>query len=58
MMQVMRLKYHIPDSELQNFSLQTLDMLQGNASLDAHALVFNICLFRVNLKLHAMTLDP
>ncbi|KAG0503480.1 hypothetical protein HPP92_003552 [Vanilla planifolia] len=33
------LKYHIPDNELQGYAVQAIDMLQGNASTDAHALL-------------------
>lgn len=38
-MQVVRLKYGASDSDLQNFAFQAIDMLQGNAYEDSHALV-------------------
>lgn len=37
--QVIHLKYHYPHSELQNLALKAMEMLQGNASIDPHALV-------------------
>lgn len=39
-LQAIRLKYLQPDSELQNFALQVMDMLCADTSVDAHALVF------------------
>ncbi|XP_020259958.1 HEAT repeat-containing protein 5B [Asparagus officinalis] len=48
-LQVIRLKYHLPDSELQNFSSLTLDMLQGNASMDVHALACVLYILRVGI---------
>ncbi|KAH7658270.1 Armadillo-like helical-containing protein [Dioscorea alata] len=37
-LQVVRLKYGASDSDLQNFAFQAIDMLQGNAYEDSHAL--------------------
>lgn len=39
-LQVIRIKYLFPDSELQNFALQIMEMLRAENSVDAHALVF------------------
>ncbi|KAG0503478.1 hypothetical protein HPP92_003550 [Vanilla planifolia] len=41
------LKYHIPDNELQGYAVQAIDMLQGNASTDAHALACVLYILRV-----------
>lgn len=38
--QAIRLKYLHPDSELQNFALQVMEILNTDASVDSHALVF------------------
>ena len=40
MLQAIRLKYLHPDSELQNFALQVMEMLRVDTSADAQALVF------------------
>lgn len=39
-LQAIRLKYQHPDSELQNFALQVMDMLGADTCIDAHPLVF------------------
>ena len=39
-LQAIRLKYQHPDSELQNFALQVMDMLGADTCIDAHSLVF------------------
>lgn len=39
LLQVVQIKYDLPHSELQNIALQAMAMLNGNPSLDAHALV-------------------
>ncbi|KAG1327093.1 putative HEAT repeat-containing protein [Cocos nucifera] len=41
-LQVICVKYHLPDSELQKFALLSMDMLQGDASLDAQALWYDL----------------
>ncbi|KAK6913493.1 hypothetical protein RJ641_023094 [Dillenia turbinata] len=38
-LQVIRLKYLLPDTELQSFALQVMDMLRGDISIDAQALI-------------------
>ena len=38
-MQAIRIKYLHPDSELQNFASQVMEMLDADASVDAHKLV-------------------
>ncbi|XP_072983205.1 protein SWEETIE isoform X2 [Typha latifolia] len=48
-LQVIHLKYHFPDSELQNIALQAMDMLQGNGSLDPHALACVLYVLRVGV---------
>nr|XP_029117887.1 LOW QUALITY PROTEIN: protein SWEETIE [Elaeis guineensis] len=48
-LQVIRVKYHLPDSELQNFALLSMDMLQGDASLDAQALACVLYILRVGV---------
>lgn len=40
LLQAIRLKYLHPDSELQNFALQVMEMLRAETSVNAHALVF------------------
>lgn len=37
--QAIHLKYQHPESELQTFALQVMDMLRADTSVDAHALV-------------------
>lgn len=39
-LQAIRLKYMHPDSELQNYAIQVMDMLRSDSSVDAYALVF------------------
>ena len=46
-LQAIRLKYLHPDSELQNFALQIMDMLRADSSVDAQALVSSL----INLEL-------
>ncbi|KAJ0962918.1 hypothetical protein J5N97_028040 [Dioscorea zingiberensis] len=48
-LQVVRLKYGAPDSELQNFAFQAIDMLQGNAHEDSHALACVLYILRVGV---------
>ncbi|EEF45628.1 conserved hypothetical protein [Ricinus communis] len=38
-LQAIRLKYLHPDSELQNYALQVMEMLRADTSVDAHALL-------------------
>lgn len=40
LMQAIRLKYLHPDSELQNYAIQVMDMLRADTSVDAYTLVF------------------
>lgn len=42
MLQAIRIRYQHPDSELQDFALQVIDMLRSDNSADAHALVFSL----------------
>jgi len=37
--QMIHMKYGTPDSELQNYAIQAMEILQGNDSPDPHALV-------------------
>lgn len=39
-LQAIRIKYLHPDSDLQNFALQVMEMLHAETSVDTHALVF------------------
>lgn len=39
MLQAVRLKYLLPDSELQNYAVQVMDILGIDAPVDSHALV-------------------
>ncbi|KAL4197361.1 hypothetical protein AMTRI_Chr04g187950 [Amborella trichopoda] len=48
-LQMLRLKYIFPDSELQNFASRAMDMLHGNSSVDAHALACVIYIMRVGI---------
>ncbi|KAJ4961466.1 hypothetical protein NE237_021376 [Protea cynaroides] len=48
-LQAIRLKYLLPDTELQNFAVSALDMLRGDSSVDAHALACVLYIFRVGL---------
>lgn len=45
---MIHMKYGTPDSELQNYAIQTMEILQGNDSLDPHALVSSVALRFVN----------
>ncbi|XP_078176772.1 HEAT repeat-containing protein isoform X2 [Carex rostrata] len=47
--QVIHLKYHYPNSELQNLALKAMEMLQGNASIDPHALACVLYILRVGV---------
>lgn len=38
-LQAIRLKYFHPDSELQDYALQVMDMLRADIFVDSHALV-------------------
>ncbi|KAH1200450.1 Protein SWEETIE [Glycine max] len=46
-LQVIRIKYLFPDSELQNFALQIMEMLRAENSVDAHALACVLYVLRV-----------
>ncbi|XP_022635843.1 protein SWEETIE isoform X2 [Vigna radiata var. radiata] len=46
-LQVIRIKYLLPDSELQNFALQVMEMLRAETSVDAHALACVLYVLRV-----------
>ncbi|KAF4394315.1 hypothetical protein G4B88_018465 [Cannabis sativa] len=48
-LQTIRLKYLHPDSELQNFVLQVMDMLCPDASVDSHALACVLYILRVGM---------
>ncbi|KAG6716276.1 hypothetical protein I3842_04G041200 [Carya illinoinensis] len=48
-LQAIRLKYLQPDSELQNFALQVMDMLCADTSVDAHALACVLYILRVGV---------
>lgn len=52
--QAIRIKYLHPDSELQNYALQVMEMLRAETSVDAHALVFFsiICSFYLFYDVH------
>ncbi|RYR59970.1 hypothetical protein Ahy_A04g017089 isoform A [Arachis hypogaea] len=45
----MRIKYQHPDSELQNFALQVMEMLRADASADAHALACVLYILHVGI---------
>ncbi|KAL5981901.1 hypothetical protein ACLOJK_015968 [Asimina triloba] len=47
--QAMRLKYLHPDTELQSFALQAMEMLQGDCSVDAHALACVLYILRIGV---------
>jgi len=52
-LQAIRLKYLHPDSELQQYALQVMEMLRSDTSVDAHALVFVSQNFHIcSQKLH------
>uniref|UniRef100_A0A2N9GA63 Reverse transcriptase domain-containing protein n=1 Tax=Fagus sylvatica TaxID=28930 RepID=A0A2N9GA63_FAGSY len=44
-----RLKYLHPDSELQNFAMEVMDMLRADTSVDAHALACVLYILRVGI---------
>ncbi|PKU62053.1 protein SWEETIE [Dendrobium catenatum] len=46
-LQFIHLKYELPDEELENYAVHAIDMLQGNASTDAHALACVLYILRV-----------
>ncbi|XP_050228760.1 protein SWEETIE isoform X2 [Mercurialis annua] len=48
-LQTIRLKYLHPDSELQNYALQVMEMLYGDTSIDAHALACILYILRVGI---------
>ncbi|PON93486.1 Coatomer beta subunit [Trema orientale] len=48
-LQAIRLKYLHPDTELQNFALQVMDMLDADASVDSHALACVLYILRVGV---------
>ncbi|XP_048328605.2 protein SWEETIE isoform X2 [Ziziphus jujuba] len=48
-LQAIRLKYLHPDSELQNFALQVMDMLRLDTSIDAHPLACVLYILRVGV---------
>ncbi|KAK7295809.1 hypothetical protein RJT34_18721 [Clitoria ternatea] len=48
-LQVIRIKYLHPDSELQIFALQVMEMLRGETSVDAHALACVLYVLRVGV---------
>ncbi|KAK7304321.1 hypothetical protein VNO77_45189 [Canavalia gladiata] len=48
-LQVVRIKYLLPDSELQNFALQVMEMLCTETSVDAHALACVLYVLRVGV---------
>ncbi|XP_027350855.1 protein SWEETIE [Abrus precatorius] len=48
-LQVIRTKYLLPDSELQTFALQVMEMLHAETSVDAHALACVLYVLRVGI---------
>ncbi|XP_059670574.1 protein SWEETIE [Cornus florida] len=48
-LQAIRLKYLHPDSELQNFALQVIDMLRVDTSIDAQSLACVLYILRVGV---------
>ncbi|KAL4652128.1 hypothetical protein ACB092_01G210800 [Castanea dentata] len=48
-LQAIRLKYQHPDSELQNFALQVMDMLGADTCIDAHPLACVLYILRVGI---------
>ncbi|KAL9269329.1 SWEETIE-like protein [Drosera capensis] len=48
-LQAMRLKYLLPDTELQDFALQVLDMLRVDAAFDAQSLACVLYILRVGV---------
>ncbi|XP_058736234.1 protein SWEETIE-like isoform X1 [Vicia villosa] len=48
-LQAIRIKYLHPDSELQNYALQVMEMLRAETSVDAHALACVLYVLRVGV---------
>ncbi|XP_061978756.1 protein SWEETIE isoform X3 [Populus nigra] len=48
-LQAIRLKYLLPDSELQQYALQVMEMLRSDTSVDAHALACILYVLRVGV---------
>ncbi|KAL9993657.1 putative armadillo-like helical, protein SWEETIE [Helianthus debilis subsp. tardiflorus] len=48
-LQAIRLKYMHPDSELQNYLVQIMDMLRTDSSVDAHSLACVVYILRVGV---------
>ncbi|EPS72441.1 hypothetical protein M569_02317, partial [Genlisea aurea] len=48
-LQTMSLKYHLPDSELQIYALQVMDMLRADTFIDAQALACVLYIIRVGI---------
>lgn len=48
-LQAIRLKYLHPDSELQDYALQVMDMLRPDISVDAHALACVLYILRIGV---------
>ncbi|KAJ6368346.1 hypothetical protein OIU78_000855 [Salix suchowensis] len=48
-LQAIRLKYLHPDSELQQYALQVMEMLRPDTSIDAHALACILYILRVGV---------
>ncbi|RHN44030.1 hypothetical protein MtrunA17_Chr7g0214901 [Medicago truncatula] len=48
-LQAIRIKYLHPDSELQNYALQVMEMLRAETSVDAHALACVLYILRVGV---------
>ncbi|XP_010265191.1 PREDICTED: HEAT repeat-containing protein 5B [Nelumbo nucifera] len=48
-LQVIRLKYLYPDTELQSFAIQAMEMLRGDSSVDAHAMACALYILRVGV---------
>ncbi|XP_039843667.1 protein SWEETIE-like isoform X8 [Panicum virgatum] len=48
-LQMIHMKYGTPDSELQNYAIQVMEILQGNDSPDPHALACVLYVLRVGV---------
>ncbi|KAJ1259294.1 hypothetical protein BS78_10G142900 [Paspalum vaginatum] len=48
-LQMIHMKYGSPDSELQNYAIQVMEILQGNDSPDPHALACILYVLRVGI---------
>ncbi|XP_039805913.1 protein SWEETIE-like isoform X1 [Panicum virgatum] len=48
-LQMIHMKYGTPDSELQNYAIQVMEILQGNDSPDPHALACVLYVLRVGI---------